>query len=434
MKDTRKRRYRRCIPGLTIALLLVGVPVAAWAQAPATPAPAAVEPGAAESVVTAEGGVPANATGLQATVLVVNGRVEARRPGETEWQPVARGAKLPIGAGLRTGFRSAVRFTIPPTQIVDFDRMGEMKILTAELGPDGEVKTDLGMTHGRIKYQIEAGGVEHAVTIRSPSAVLAVRGSTGTLNDDALGAWAFGDGKLTFFDVINRRWMEFGRDTVADVSPEADSAAALAQKRTIDADPKGAFGGRDDIEKAILAQYLAGGGIDSNSFNFVKRLVGEENFAASLQITGSLLFVLNWASGFPSTNLDLRVKSPMGDTITSANLPGNPTFTGGLFDANGDQTAGFFPPAVPNATESAGWLVAPPRGSFPPGKHVATVILQDGAQPPFATLTVVRDFVPGQPNFLLLNQQIDVDGVQKQGATVEVNVNGAGGVIGGGPD
>lgn len=393
-------------------LLLAGFPSAAVAQArdeaPADPKAKPAQPAAAD---------------LKATVLAVTGLVRARDAADQPWKKVEPGAVLGMGAEFRTGLRSAVRFAIPPDQVITLDRLGTIKLITAVQRADGKVTTDLGMKYGRTRYQIEAGGVEYVTSVSSPSAVLAVKGSDVTFNDDALGAYAFGSGHLAFMDTINRRMVKFGRRTVAAVSADDSSAAAHARKRTTDADPRGAFGGRDEVEKAILAQYLAQGGVDNKSFQFVKRLVGEKSFAGSLQITGSLFFVLNWAAGFPSTDLDLRVTSPAGDTITSANTAAHPTITGGVFDANGDQRAGFFPPDAPNATESAGWLVAGPHGSFPPGRHkIAAVLKPGGAMPPFAMLTVFRDFVPGAPTFLTLDREISVDGVVKQAAVIEIDV------------
>ena len=398
---TRSRVRPGVVPvWLVVLALLAAGPMAAAQDQPAENAPA--QPEAIE---------------LTATVLAVTGLVQVREAADQPWKRAEPGAKVGMGAEFRTGMRSAVRFVIPPDQVVTLDRLTTMKVLTAAKTADGKVATNLGMKYGRTRYQIEAGGgVEHQTSISSPSAVLAVRGSDVTYNDDALGAYAFGSGRLAFMDNINRRVVQFGGQTVADVSSQFGSAADNALNQTTSADPKSTL--RDDIEQTILQQYLAQGGIDNQSFQFVKKLVSEQTFAASLQVTGSLIFILNWQTGFPSTNLDLRVTSPAGDTITSANDPSNPTVTGGVFDAAGDQAAGFFPPLSPQATESAGWLVAAPLGSCPPGTHTVTAVLQDGAQPGFAMLTVLQDFVPGAPNFLTLNQQVD----GKPAAIVQIEV------------
>ena len=134
----------------------------------------------------------------------------------------------------------------------------------------------------------------------------------------------------------------------------------------------------------------------------------------------TLAFLLNWDAGFATTDLNLLITSPKGDTITSLNTAVNPTFTGGMFGPDGDQVGGFLPPYQPVASEAGGWLVDAPDGSFPPGTHTIAAVLEGGQLPASAALTVLRDGVVVGTIPLNLDQQIDDGGVVKQAAIVEV--------------
>ena len=229
----------------------------------------------------------AEKTALTATIVAVSGVVQVREAEDKPWKRAEPGARIGMGAEFRTGMRSAVRFVIPPDQIVTLDRLGTIKVINAAQSEDGKVATDLGMKYGRTRYQIEAGGdVEHQTSISSPSAVLAVRGSDVTYNDDALGTYAFGKGKLLFIDHANRRILEFGRELIAGVDSQSGGAAASASKKSTGAGPKGPFGGLDDVDQTVLEQYLAQGGINGANFS----PPGSQWFASSLQVPGSLAF------------------------------------------------------------------------------------------------------------------------------------------------
>ena len=364
----------------------------------------------------------AESTTLTATIVAVNGVVQVREAEDKPWKRAEPGAKIGMGAEFRTGMRSAVRFVIQPDQIVTLDRLGTIKVINAVRSKDGKVATDLGMKYGRTRYQVEAGGdVEHQTSISSPSAVLAVRGSDVTYSDDPLGTYAFGKGKLLFIDHANRRILEFGRDLFTGVDNKSGGAAASASTKSVGAGPQGPFGGLDNIEKKVLQQNLAQGGISDNSNSQIVTVpAGSQWFAGSVQIPGSLVFHLDWEAGFASTDLNLRVTSPNGDTITSLNIAADPTLSGGIFGPGGDKVAGLFPPNQPTATETGGWFVGLPNGSFPPGTHTITAVLEGGQVPASAALAVLRDGVVTATMPLTLDQQIDDNGVAKQAAIVQV--------------
>lgn len=72
--------------------------------------------------------------------------------------------------------RSAVKFMIGDDQTVTLDRLGTIQILRANF-ENGKVFTDLGMKYGRTRYDIESTARDHDAKVRSPSSVLAVRGT-----------------------------------------------------------------------------------------------------------------------------------------------------------------------------------------------------------------------------------------------------------------
>ena len=87
------------------------------------------------------------------------------------------------GAEFRTGPHfSGDMPVIPPDQTLTLDRLGTVKIAEA-IRSGNKLKTDLIMKYGRTHYDIEAAGIEHEFTIRSPSSTLAVRGTSVSLYD-----------------------------------------------------------------------------------------------------------------------------------------------------------------------------------------------------------------------------------------------------------
>jgi hypothetical protein len=84
---------------------------------------------------------------LQITITGVEGRVQARTGPDQPWAPATIGMELNEGAELRTGPKSAVRFSIGPDQVFTLDRLGAVQILRANF-ESGKIFTDLGMKYG----------------------------------------------------------------------------------------------------------------------------------------------------------------------------------------------------------------------------------------------------------------------------------------------
>jgi hypothetical protein len=171
---------------------------------------------------------------LEAVVTGVAGLVQVRLAEDQPWQAVQVGMKLGAGAEFRTGPRSAVQFAIPPAQTVTLDRLGTVKLLQA-IESGGTVTTDLGMQYGRTRYDIHAAGVEHAATIRSPSATLAVRGTRVGIQDGPLGyrAWST-ENAATVRDHLQRETFTFDAGTAVSDRTDGPTAEELAS-RLVDA-------------------------------------------------------------------------------------------------------------------------------------------------------------------------------------------------------
>lgn len=115
---------------------------------------------------------------LTVTILLVQGKVQMREGDDQPWKPVKAGMTLDANVEIRTGLRSLCHFVIPPNQYVTLDRITKLKVIEAIWRKDtGKYKTDLGMEYGRVRYKIEAAGLEHDAKIHTPGNTLAIRGT-----------------------------------------------------------------------------------------------------------------------------------------------------------------------------------------------------------------------------------------------------------------
>lgn len=268
---------------------------------------------------------------FDATVTGVEGMVQVRLAEDQPWQKAEVGMVVGNGAEFRTGPRSAVRFAIPPAQVITLDRLGTVKVLQA-VRDQGGVKTDIGMEYGRTRFDIERGGEEHDVKIHSPGAVLAVRGTVGAMYNQRPFKSVFRSITGQIEANANRKSQKMGgdKDTQAtEGSTPADDGIDLAT-----VDPGFA---RDETEAGIVASktLLAGGsGFDSTGDI---RNTGDDVFNRDdmneLPDVGSdftLAFGLAWNldffptgfDGVPVTqngtiDLDIYIMTPNGNVLTT---------------------------------------------------------------------------------------------------------------------
>ena len=261
-------------------------------------------------------------TAQQATVRQVVGIVRARKSENDAWQPVKVGDVFEEGVEFRTAPRSRVVFTVPPDQTIILDRLGVVKLLIAKR-TGNEVRTSLGMPYGRTEYQVEEAGLQHNADIAAPGATLAVRGTKDMV--------LFDQGPFTPVAFARQpvrlrnskgQTIVFGRSgSSAHVGADKNSPGeqSLVESRV---DPAGAFAARTQAENAVLS-YLSrvAPDLDISQFRLLS-LITDPNFKGSgavvLPIPGQLQFTLIWTTAFAS-DLDLSVKSPLGELVSAAN-------------------------------------------------------------------------------------------------------------------
>lgn len=267
---------------------------------------------------------------LQINITGVEGFVQVRDDEGQPWRKCTVGMVVGPGAEFRTGPKSAVRCQIPPDQTFTIDRLGTMKVLQA-MQQGGKVKTDLMMQYGRTRYDVEAAGVEHESTIRSPSGTLALRGTRVSLYDQppfAPQATSL-TGRAVYQNV--KRQIAFGgkgqgkAKVEGDQESAAETSAAIAQVQKY-LDPKSA------IEVTEAEARLLAFDISQGSIRFDRLVIGgfqppPMDLAAAGLLPGKLNFVATW-TGFVDLDLFVIVNpnSPnqkiLGNPSVSSLFPG----------------------------------------------------------------------------------------------------------------
>jgi hypothetical protein len=123
---------------------------------------------------------PAEQTGVEVKALDVTGRVLWRKNADADWQPLAEGDVIPVGASLRTMLRAEVRLQMGPDNTVTLDQLGTISLL--EFAAEQDVlRTHLLKKYGRLEFDVESDGpFKNDFQLATPGSVLAVRGTRGT--------------------------------------------------------------------------------------------------------------------------------------------------------------------------------------------------------------------------------------------------------------
>jgi len=318
----------------TTLLILVALssPALAYQPQPATQNiadPAATAP--------AEGPITAVVDGVEGTVAV-------RIKGAEKWERAAVGMQLNEGDEIRTGVRSAVRFVIPPDQTITVDRLGVVQLLRSNF-ENGKYNTDIGMKYGRTRYDIEAAGRQHDAKVRSPSSVLAIRGTKVMLFDQPpfVPEAQSLTGRAFFRDVRKQVAVGSKGGGKAKVTADRDNAAQVALAGAV-VNPNGSDGAQSRADNllgfspAVFAKLQAQGGV----FEILGQ-ANNQSIIDSLSFVGSVAgaqpeFNFSFA-GSPFTNVDLSILTPAGDTITVANDFNNRAPSGAAYLLSGDTDA-----------------------------------------------------------------------------------------------
>jgi hypothetical protein len=341
----------------------------------------------------------AQPTSLSATITAIEGIVQIRQTEDAPWQKATVGMKLGEGAEFRTGPRSAVKFEIPPDQIITLDRLGTVKLIEAIQRSDS-VKTDLGMKYGRVRYDVEAAGLAHDSTIHSPGSALAVRGTKVSYYDQppfAPQATSL-TGRAEFRNQ-RRQMVAFGGKAKARVDATSESPAQAAFAESLLRLPESEHTDQQIRELTFL--YSHSGTVIGN--------VATSTFAVSDKQLPSLLggqldFVLRWNQP-EAADLNLFVRTPLAETF------GNPPFILSLFP--GDKEIGqFLATTFPPSSKSGGSVGLNHIG--PAGIEIASW----SKRPPDGL------YVVGAYNFIYSETPVDTTGLPKVGFKLEAFLNG----------
>ncbi|HTW94009.1 MAG TPA: hypothetical protein VMD30_04385 [Tepidisphaeraceae bacterium] len=322
---------------------------------------------------------------LQGTVTGVEGMVQVKFGPDKPWQKCSVGMSVDQGTQFRTGLRSAVQFVIPPDQTVTLDRLGTVTLLQA-VNNNGKVTTDLGMQYGRTRYEIEAAGIQHLSTIRSPNSTLAVRGTTVSLTDQRpFPPEAVSLTGTAQYETAKREIAVGGHGTgIATAEGNLPPAQAALLASIID---PGSQYSRTPEEQELVATVLTHGSVVTESkpsaIPIVSGGIPPTNQQILATVSDPLTFILRWNA---NTNLDLYMDAPL--------------------DASGQQTALLYPASGLNVDATGakipfnnvgglngGFEIAEFPAPVIPGKYAIGINYVSGQPTQFS----VRGFLNGQP-------------------------------------
>jgi hypothetical protein len=325
---------------------------------------------------------------MTVTVTAVQGAVQYSTDNEQTWRTCTVGLALGEGATFRTALRSSVTFTLPPNQTITLDRAGKMTVLRA-VKEKGAYKTDVGMQYGRTRYEVQAAGIEHESTVRTPNSTLAVRGTNVVVSDqrpfpaeathyDGIAEWSSGRRKQILANGVSH--------AVGDLA-----AADVALYQSV-VDPNIAFA-RTPAEVPLVTNLLSRGAVfetnQGKGIPIVRGGVPPTDAQLTKLLPGRLNFVLRWDG---PANLDLVVGNlaGKGEAIYPA-TGANTSKSGGTipFDHQGGPRGGieiaFWGKSFPNGvlypvgvTNVGGKTVNWQIDVFLDGQHLTNLIDSNG--------------------------------------------------------
>jgi hypothetical protein len=311
---------------------------------------------------------------LKVRISAIQGLVQHRAAADQKWQKSQVGVELNEGAELRTGPRSAVQFVIGNDQTVTLDRLGTLQILRANL-ENGKVFSDLGMKYGRTRYDIESAAREHDAKVRTPSSVLAVRGTQFSAYDQPPFApeSVSLDGRVLFKDA--KKLVAFGGRGQGKTRINANASSSAQQARS-DAtiNPFGEFSAQTGTDLARLAgvSSYAAYGQTGQLIERIRRGEISGTFFFALPVQEELHFDLSWI-GVPNSDVDLTIVSPKNEILSGLSGQQTSVASGGFHQ--GDNVADF-PVLGPTGepvpgkenlrvgNESALWPISYPPGTY----------------------------------------------------------------------
>ena len=254
---------------------------------------------------------------LNLVITGVRGKAEVRTPPATEWTKAETNEELKEGAELRTGLKSAVQLQIRPDQTITVDRLGVVKIDRATLAA-GKFVTNVSMSYGRTRYDIDAANREYDATVRSPNSTLGIRGTRVSLLDQRpFPPEAVSLTGTAQFRNIHRQLIALGKkgQGKTKIIGDQNNAAQFALDQAV-VDPVVADA-RTDSEEPLVASLLSRGAV----FNFNRELgipvvtggtVPRTDAELIPLLPGNLDFVARWTA---NVNFNIGVFTP--DTVAN---------------------------------------------------------------------------------------------------------------------
>jgi len=308
---------------------------------------------------------------LQVHVTAVQGGAQYRPAGETKWHAAKTDLDLTEGVEFRTGPKGTIQFTVGTDQIYRVDRLTVVKVVRASLLPNGIIKTDVGMTYGRVSKDVDQPDRPHLDTIIAPSSTLAVRGTRVSLYDQPPyepEAVSLTGTAIANFHTLSRGVLfgAKGAGTVKITSSNPDPAGYQAKNAEVD--PLGQDSGRTGQESQLLTELGGLSGTDLGVFAPLLSAAGntKETIFGSLPSPGEIFFEIVW-SGTPDAQVDYTVKSPLGGSVNSVHTsaPGGGAFGQGSITANSEGSG----------EQVIDWFTAGAKAGYPAGTYTITQTL-----------------------------------------------------------
>ena len=394
----------RSVAVLAVVLCFVVVRFAA-AQAPEVP-------------VTPEA-YAANVRVLEAVVNQVKGNVTWRASEDAAWQAAEVNQRLQQGAEIRTALNSQVLLRLPPDQIVAVDRLSRVKLIQAFFDEaKAKYQTDLGMEYGRVRYDVQTGGIEHEATIYSPNATLAVRGTDAQLDDMPGYVPRITSYHGRIVSTLDGKTVVMGGTTKVTATGRRPTPANTELGET-HIDPTAEFAGRTESEFLLIEDFPAIGGFDPVLQTVLaERTLGFEFanvFVGTVRPEESLFILLGFVGVPFVTNVNLVVIDPENNVI-SPSMPQSPSggfHTGDSFADNDEgviEESVTFPLVVPKGTYRIRAELVP-QVNFPDDGAAGAIQVVGNNVP-------IRSFVPiflspSQPVFeaqLPINELLELPG------------------------
>jgi hypothetical protein len=312
---------------------------------------------------------------LRIVVTGVLGQAEVKPTPDGKWRLVKPKEEFSEGCQFRTGPQGVVQFTVGSDQVFRVDRLSLIRVIRANLGADGKIKTDVGLNYGRISKDLDTPIQPHEDTIISPSSTLAVRGTRVSLYDQppytpeavsltGLAAFQTPKGLVVGFGAK-------GQGTAVVTGDQPDAAINALTNRIIDPSIANA---RTAAEQRLLADLTTQGAVVTFDNMLQIPVVYGAPVPTNAQLpgvaTGDLVFVVRWNT---NTNVDTQLVGPGTGEFLFPVEGFNTSKSGGNlpFDNRGGPHGGFE-------------VVVYPNNTFPTGEYVLGAVNQGPAA------TVVR--------------------------------------------